>query len=74
MSENTKGGTGLQISPRVWVGVAIAVVALAFILQNRQAVSINILLISLMAPLWTALVGVFAAGLATGWLVSRRKG
>lgn len=74
MSENAKGGAGFQVSPRMWAGVAIAVVALAFILQNRQVVSINILLVSLMAPLWTALVGVFAAGLATGWLVSRRKG
>lgn len=74
MADSTEGGTGVQISPRVWVGLAIAAVALTFILQNRQIVSVNFLLLAVMAPLWTALVGVFAAGLATGWLVSRRKG
>lgn len=74
MTESTDDGKGLRVPPRVWVGLAIAAVALIFILQNRQSVSIDFLLIALVAPLWTALTGVFAAGLATGWLVSRRKG
>jgi uncharacterized membrane protein YciS (DUF1049 family) len=73
MSDTTKTGTSFVISPRVWLGLAIAAIALAFILQNRQPVAINLLLLSLTAPLWTALTGIFAAGLATGWLLSRRR-
>jgi len=73
MSDSGKTLNNLASSPRTWVGVAIAVLAIAFILQNRQPVAINLLMLGVTAPLWTALTGVFVAGLATGWLVSRRR-
>lgn len=74
MADSTEGGARVRVPARVWVALTIAAVALTFILQNRQVVSINFLLITLMAPLWIVLVAVFGAGLATGSLVSRRKG
>lgn len=60
-------------SPRFWVGLGIAVLAVAFILQNRHDAVINLLAATVSAPLWLVLSLVFLAGGATGWLVKRRK-
>lgn len=72
MSETDKSGNRFQVSPRLWLGLVIAAVAVVFILQNRQAVEVSLFFQQLSAPLWTALAGVFLAGLVTGWLLARR--
>jgi uncharacterized integral membrane protein len=73
MSDTPKSGNGFLRSPRTWVGVVIAVLAIAFILQNRQIVGIQVLALTFQAPLWITLTGVFLAGAATCWLISRRR-
>lgn len=60
-------------NPRVWLGVAIAVVAIAFIAQNRDPVVSNLFMLQFTAPAWLALSVVFVLGMATGWLVKRRR-
>ena len=73
MSNNPQAGSSFLRSPRTWVGVAIAVLVVAFILQNRQSVAIDLLVFTVEAPLWITLSIVFVAGLATCWLISRRR-
>ena len=47
--------------------------AIAFILQNRDSVQVDLLTFQFSAPQWVTLLVVFLAGLATGLLWSRRK-
>lgn len=73
MSESKKPLPSLARSPRMWMGVAVAVLAVAFIVQNRQSVAIDLLMLTVSAPMYMALSGVFLAGLATCWLMTRRR-
>lgn len=65
--------TGYLKNPRVWLGVAIAVLVLAFILQNRDPVVSNLFMLEFTAPAWLTLTIVFVLGLLTGWLTGRRR-
>ena len=75
MSEAGNSGSGMRvnITPRTWLGIAIAVVVIIFILQNRQPVEISLLTLQVSAPLWVVLLVVFLAGFVTRWLVSKRR-
>lgn len=76
MSSNPKtgvGSTGLTVTPRRVAGLVIAVLALAFILQNRDPVSTNLLMFEFRSPLWVTLLVVFVAGAAVGWLLQRGR-
>ena len=60
------GGKGrwqeLAKNPRIWLGLAIAVLAIAFILQNRDSVQVDLLTFQFSAPQWVTLLVVFLAG------------
>ncbi|MHA6507793.1 LapA family protein [Tessaracoccus sp. Y1736] len=73
MSSTDKPSAGLLRSPRTWVGIALAIVAVAFILQNRQSVAIDLLMLTVTAPMYLALSSMFLAGLVTCWLITRRR-
>lgn len=73
VSEKPRSGTAFLRSPRTWAGIVIAILAFAFIVQNRQRVGIDLLVFSVQAPLWITLTGVFLAGVVTCWLISRRR-
>lgn len=60
-------------SPRMWLGLVIAVLVVAFILQNPQPARIELLTFQFTSPLWATLLAVFMAGLATGLLWARRQ-
>lgn len=62
-----------RVPPRVWVGLAIAVLALAFIFQNRDAVVVNLLMIQIKSAQWISLLTIFLVGLGTGWLVFKPR-
>ena len=64
--------TDLFTARRV-IGGVIAIVALLFIFQNTQKGSFHFLSFNLSAPRWLWLLGVFAAGFATGWLLKRHR-
>ncbi|HWK49740.1 MAG TPA: hypothetical protein VNR40_07620 [Steroidobacter sp.] len=51
-----------------WLAIALAVLAIAFIVQNRDAVSIDLFFISARLPLWICLALVFLAGWISGRL------
>lgn len=61
------------VEPSTWVGVALAVVAIAFVVQNRTTVTIQLFWLSLGAPMWLVLLLIFLVGWAVGALVRRRR-
>lgn len=47
--------------------------AVVFILQNRQPTSIRVILPVVTMPLWAALTGMLVVGVVIGLLISRRR-
>ncbi len=72
-ASNERSLTDHAKNPRVWLGVAIAEVAFAFIAQSRDPVASNLFMLQFTAPAWLTLTLVFLLGMATGWLVKRRR-
>jgi len=73
MSETPGTGTNpvvrflSRMTAKNWIAIVGAVVALVFILQNRQRVRIELLFLDLNAPLWISL----GAVLLIGWVIGR---
>ena len=55
-----------------WLAIGLAILAIAFIVQNRDRVSIDVFFISARLPLWISLALMFLAGWLSGRL-SRNK-
>ena len=55
------------------MGLTIAVLALAFIFQNRDAVVVNLLVFQIKSAQWIALMSIFLVGLGTRWLVFKPR-
>ncbi|GAA1468000.1 LapA family protein [Nocardiopsis exhalans] len=73
---SAKGFSVGSVPPRVWVGLALLVAAVVFVAQNRDATEIQLLFISLTAPLWGTLTASVCVGLVIGLLLrpsERRK-
>ncbi|HEY8371800.1 MAG TPA: DUF1049 domain-containing protein [Pseudonocardiaceae bacterium] len=62
-----------RVPGKAITALVLFAVALVFILQNRQMVEIVFFVPKVVTPLWAALGGVFVLGLATGYLVARRR-
>ena len=64
-----------SVPPRVWVGLALLVVAVFFVTQNRDVTEIQILFVALTAPLWGTLTVSVGVGVLIGLLLrpSERK-
>ncbi|UPK75021.1 LapA family protein [Nocardioidaceae bacterium SCSIO 66511] len=79
MTDQSDRGEGrpLRISPKLVVGLVIAVVALVFIFQNTSKGRIDFLFWTISMPAWIWLLVIFVAGLVVGslfpWMRGRRK-
>ncbi|MGF7121804.1 lipopolysaccharide assembly protein LapA domain-containing protein [Rhodococcus sp. TAF43] len=62
-----------RVSPTQWAALALAVLAIIFVAQNRHDVSISLFFISVTAPLWLTLLVIFAIGWLVGMLTTRRR-
>ncbi|MFV2196868.1 LapA family protein [Nocardiopsis sp. LOL_012] len=64
-----------SIPTRLWVALILLILAVIFVAQNRDAVQIQVLVVSLSAPLWATLGGAVLVGLVIGLLLrpSARK-
>lgn len=58
---------------RYWLALALAVLALIFVVQNREDAHVNFLFIDVTSPLWLALIISLAVGLVIGLLLRRRR-
>ncbi|MEV0588360.1 LapA family protein [Nonomuraea sp. NPDC050310] len=67
-----KPGPLRRVPPRVWVALALLILAIVFVVQNRQEAHINLLMISISAPMWIALTACVLLGLLIAWLGRRR--
>ncbi|QBJ96279.1 LapA family protein [Rhodococcus sp. ABRD24] len=70
-----KSGSFLsRVSPPQWAALVLAVLAIIFVAQNRNTVSISLFWVSVEAPLWLTLTIIFAIGWVAGVLTMRRRG
>ncbi|MFL1382048.1 MULTISPECIES: DUF1049 domain-containing protein [unclassified Nocardiopsis] len=60
---------GPLASPKLWVALVLLVGVIVFIVQNRDVTEINLLLITVTAPLWTTLTAAVVVGGVIGWLL-----
>ncbi|WP_226920798.1 LapA family protein [Georgenia subflava] len=61
------------VSASTWVGLALAVLAVVFVLQNQAVASIQLFWVSVRAPIWLALLAVFLVGWLVGALVRHNR-
>ena len=66
MHARTHEQASTRLTPRNWLAIGLAVVALAFIFQNRAPVSLDVFVLSIRLPLWISLILVFLAGWVSG--------
>lgn len=66
-------GSGWPLSARQTLAAVVAVVALVFILQNTDEVTVDAFTVTLTAPLWLVLGGLFVLGVLVGMLLQRRR-
>jgi uncharacterized integral membrane protein len=73
MSTNQNRSLLTRISPTQWVALALTVLAVIFVAENRNKVSIEFLLITIWSPMWLILLVMFVVGWGTGVLTMRRR-
>lgn len=71
MAENSKPSMLSRISMKQWFAIALAVLAVVFIAENRHRVDIEFLLMTIRSPMWLVLLATFAVGWLSG-VLSRR--
>lgn len=54
------------------VGIVITVIAVIFVVQNTEDVTVDFLWLSLSMPLWVFILIMLALGAALGWIVRWR--
>lgn len=57
----------------MWIGAAIAVVLVIFIVMNRAETSISFIFLTATVPLWVALGLAAAGGFVAGFLFTRKR-
>lgn len=70
----TTGATRRRRVPvKLIVALVLIALAIVFIVQNRQHVSIYLLLWTISGPMWAALTGMLVFGVIVGLLLVRRR-
>lgn len=59
--------------PRQIVAIVLVVLTLVLVLQNRQSVTLTLLVMSVEMPLWIATVVILVIGVLVGWLLARGR-
>lgn len=62
-----------RVTPGQIIALIIALLAVIFVIQNRETVSVQLLGARLSAPLWLLLTIMAAVGLLVGFLLARRR-
>jgi len=64
---------GRSITPRQVVAIVLAVLALVVVVQNREDVTLTLLMVEVTMPLWVASLVLLLIGAVVGWLLSSRR-
>jgi putative membrane protein len=67
------GGRARRVAAPPWVAIVLAVLAVIFIVQNTVRHEVHLLWVSVEAATWLVLTVIFLLGVATGWLLHRRR-
>ncbi|MBG6226081.1 putative integral membrane protein [Arthrobacter sp. CAN_A2] len=62
-----------RVTVRQIIAIALAILAVIFIAQNRQEANVSLLFITVTLPLWITLACATVVGIAVGWLFHRRS-
>lgn len=62
-----------RISPGQWAGLIVAILAIVFVLMNRDEIPINLFGVRITGPAWVVLLLVFLSGWLVGVLPKRRR-
>ncbi|TVT32541.1 DUF1049 domain-containing protein [Amycolatopsis rhizosphaerae] len=75
MSQRPPSSTSdrVRANTRLIVAVVLTVIALVFILQNRQTVQIKLFIPTVSGPLWAALAAVGIVGLLVGFALGHHR-
>ncbi|MGW4242414.1 hypothetical protein [Nocardia sp. NPDC004722] len=73
MTEPSKPSVLSRISPKQWLAIALTVLAVLFIVENRHRVDIEFLLMTVRSPMWLVLLVTFAVGWLVGLLTRRSR-
>ncbi|BCK54860.1 hypothetical protein [Nocardia wallacei] len=71
MDRTAKPSVASRMSAGQWLAVVLTVLAVVFIVENRNRVEIEFLLITIRSPMWLVLLVMFAVGWLAGMLVRR---
>ncbi|MET8796744.1 LapA family protein [Nocardia sp. NPDC004568] len=63
-----------RITVNQWLALVLTVVAVIFVVENRDHVEIHFLPITVTSPMWLILLVMFLIGLVAGLLIRRRGG
>ncbi|MCZ4550879.1 hypothetical protein [Gordonia rubripertincta] len=72
-SSRRKTNVFAKVSPAGWAAVALSIIAVIFVLQNRRSTNIQLFWITVDSPLWFTLLVVFAVGWLVGVLTMRGR-
>ncbi|MFV0428768.1 MAG: hypothetical protein ACK5KO_05005 [Arachnia sp.] len=72
-SNRQSSGKGGRLSPRVWIGIAIALFSVLFIAVNWKQTEISFIFFRVEMPMTIALALTFIGGGVTGALFMRRR-
>jgi lipopolysaccharide assembly protein A len=67
------GGHARRFAARHWLAIVLVVLTVVFIVQNTVHHEIHLLWVSVEAATWLVLTVIFLLGVATGWLLHRRR-
>ncbi|WP_457000574.1 LapA family protein [Geodermatophilus sp. SYSU D00814] len=72
-TSSPKSPTPVSVRPGQVVALVLAVVAVVFIAQNRERVTINLFTVDVSAPVWLILTIMVLLGMAVGALLRWRR-
>lgn len=72
-SKNPVTGFLSKLTAKNWIAIVGAILAVVFIVQNRQRVRVELFFLNLNAPLWIALGVVLLIGWAVGRYSFRKR-
>ncbi len=70
---SSSSNKALSLLKRYWLPLLLIVIAIIFIAQNTQRVSVDFLFLSFRSWLWLILTIVALGGLVAGWFLGRNS-
>ena len=70
--DRDRGGWPRWLTAQRLLALVLVALVAGFILQNREEVTLRVLLFTVSAPLWSASLSLLVVGILIGWLLTGR--